>query len=262
MDKFDIIIMAGQSNAEGSGLGEVENPYIPNSRVMQLDIEKAVAHTPEQLLINFIGEPILAIAEEKDSDNGKLGNLSLSFAKKYVESGLLAGDRKLLIIRCGIGGSGFKKGHWGLQGVAYLNMLKLTDFALKLNKENRLVAFLWHQGEHDAFEKNVPQIFEKQLRDMINGVRDRYNAPNLPFIAGDFVPDWKGKNIDDCMPIIDKIRNVAVAIGNGAFVQTDGLSSNDQDSKNGDDIHFCRRALYELGERYFEAFQVIVSKDI
>ena len=32
-DKFDIIIQAGQSNAEGAGLGSVEEPYVPNGRV-------------------------------------------------------------------------------------------------------------------------------------------------------------------------------------------------------------------------------------
>ena len=257
MNKFDIVIIAGQSNSEGCGLGEVEKPYVPNSRIMQLDIQKTVEHTPEQLYINFIGEPILSIAEEYDAGNGKLGNLALSFAQKYLESGLLAEDRKLLIVRCGIGGTGFKKGHWGLQGVAYLNMLRMVDYAVNLNKENRLMAFLWHQGEHDAFEKNDPQIFEKQLRDMVNDVRSRYNAPDLPFIAADFVADWKGKNLDDCTPIVAKIQNVVATIDNAKFLPTNGLLSNDQANQNGDDIHFCRKALYELGERYFKVFQEI-----
>ena len=257
MNKFDSVIIAGQSNSEGCGLGEVEKPYVSNSRIMQLDIQKTVEHTPEQLYINFIGEPILSIAEEYDAGNGKLGNLALSFAQKYLECGLLAEDRKLLIVRCGIGGTGFKKGHWGLQGVAYLNMLRMVDYAVNLNKENRLMAFLWHQGEHDAFEKNDPQIFEKQLRDMVNDVRSRYYAPDLPFIAGDFVADWKGKNLDDCTPIVAKIQNVVATIDNAKFVPTNGLLSNDQANQNGDDIHFCRKALYELGERYFKVFQEI-----
>ncbi len=261
MDKFDIIIMAGQSNAEGCGLGEVEKPYVPNPRIMQLDIQKMVEHTPEQLYINFIGEPILSVAEEYDAGDGKLGNIALSFAQKYLENGLLADDRKLLIVRCGIGGSGFKKGHWELQGVAYLNVLKMMDYAINLNAENRVVAFLWHQGEHDAFEKNDPQIFAQQLEDVINNVRNRYNTPNLPFIAADFVQDWKSKNIEDCIPIVEKIQNVTATIGNGAFIETSDLLSNDQANKNGDDIHFCRAALYELGGRYFNAFKALNKKD-
>ena len=69
MDKFDVFIIAGQSNSEGCGLGEVETPYVPNSRIMQLEIKKTVVHSPEQLVIDFIGEPILSIAEELDSEN-------------------------------------------------------------------------------------------------------------------------------------------------------------------------------------------------
>ena len=133
----------------------------------------------------------------------------------------------------------------------------MVDYAVNLNKENRLMAFLWHQGEHDAFEKNDPQIFEKQLRDMVNDARSRYNAPDLPFIAADFVADWKGKNLDDCLPIVDKIKQVVKSVGVGAFVETSNLLSNDQANQNGDDIHFCRKALYELGERYFKVFQEI-----
>lgn len=128
-----------------------------------------------------------------------------------------------------------------------------------MNKENRLTTFLWHQGEHDAFEKNDPDIFEKQLYDMITSVRNRYNTPTLPFVAGDFVQDWKNKNLLDCTPIMEKIRNVIKRVGNAAFVETDGLLSNDEKNTNGDDIHFCRESLYELGKRYFEKYSELVN---
>ena len=32
-EKYDIIILAGQSNAEGSGFGPVEDPFVPDERV-------------------------------------------------------------------------------------------------------------------------------------------------------------------------------------------------------------------------------------
>lgn len=92
---------------------------------------------------------------------------------------------------------------------------------------------------------------------MINDVRSRYHTPNLPFIADDFVADWKGKNIDSCLPIVDKIKQVTKSVGMGAFVETSDLLSNDQANHNGDDIHFCRSALYELGKRYFDAFKAL-----
>lgn len=42
---------------------------------------------------------------------------------------------------------------------------------------------------------------------------------------------------------------------NRAVVKTDDLLSNNQDTHNGDDIHFCRSSAYELGKRYFAAYE-------
>lgn len=257
MAKYDIIIMAGQSNAEGCGWGAVENAYIPTEKIMQLDIEKTVDHAPEGVIVTFFGEPILSVAQESEYNGNKIGNIVLPFARKYVESGLLAEDRKVLVIRCGIGGTGFKKNHWGLQDSLYLHTIKMVEHALSLHEENRLVACLWHQGEHDAFEKNDPNVYEAQLRALIADLRTRFNVPNLPFITADFVADWKGKNLEACLPITDKIKLVAETVGNAAFVETADLLSNDQANGNGDDIHFCRSAVYELGERFFKRFQEI-----
>jgi hypothetical protein len=174
-----------------------------------------------------------------------------------VENGLLQKDRKVLIIRAGVGGTGFQKKYWTEDGELYLKMLEMCDYALSLNPENRIVGFLWHQGEHDAFEGNTPENYYQQLLGLVNGVRSRYG--NKPFIAGDFVPDWKSDNEAACAPVVEAMRAVC-ADGCGAFVETDDLLSNrkelDYRPMNwGDDpIHFSRRAIYELGKRYFEAF--------
>ena len=55
-------------------------------------------------------------------------------------------------------------------------------------------------------------------------------------------------------------QEVVREAGDSAFVQTSDLLSNNQKIQNGDDIHFCREALYILGQRYFEAFKEIFLK--
>ena len=105
-------------------------------------------------------------------------------------------------------------------------MIEMVDYSLSFNKENRVIAFLWHQGEHDAFEGNEPDVFEQQLRDMVLSVRERYGK--MPFIAGDFVREWKEENFDICIPIVEKIRKVINDIGNAAFVDTADLLSNNE----------------------------------
>ena len=253
-EKFDIIIQAGQSNAEGTGHGPVDTVWTPSPKYMYLQAKKTVKTLEDGLSIEYADEPFsLDIADEREKNGGTYGDFALTFAKAYDEAGLLQDGRKLLIVRAAVGGTGFMKKHWGLQDALYLKMLELTDYALSLNPENAIVGFLWHQGEHDAFEKNEPSVYKKQLSSMLKEVRARYG--NMPFIAGDFCNEWKSKNLEICKPIVQVIREVVDEAGNAGFVETADLPSNNQKHGNGDDIHFCRQSLRELGRRYFEAYK-------
>ena len=257
-EKYDIIIQGGQSNAEGSGIGPVTQEFLPNLNIQYLNAKKHVDLVEEGLRIEYVDEPfVIEEAKERVSQDKVIGDFSLTFAEDYLKGGRLEEGRKLLIIRGAIGGTGFYKGHWGLQDKVYLKLLEMVDYALQLNPENRIVAFLWHQGEHDAFEGNPPDIYHKQLLDMLQSVRARYGV--MPFVAGDFVYDWKDKNIQICEPIIQVIRNVVKETEKSGFVETDGLLSNDQKIGNKDELHFCRESLYELGHRYFKEFSKLID---
>ena len=257
-EKFDIIIQAGQSNAEGGGSGPIETEYKPCERVLYLTAKRKSEVIDELLVVTYEQVPFeISIAAERQEPEGLRNDFSLSFAKEYVDNGYLAEDRKLLIIRAAVGGAGFLKGHWGLGKQLYNKLVEMVDYALSLNPENRIVGFLWHQGEHDAFEGNPPENFYKALKEMCFDVRARYG--NMPFIAGDFCPEWRNKNIEICQPIIDKIKQVVSELGNSGFVESVGLLSNNQRTGNGDDIHFCRESLYELGRRYFSTYQTLTK---
>ena len=260
---FDIIIEGGQSNASGSGWGEVENEYIPDEDILYLTIEKKTSEGIKDgiwsLFLEYSDNPLqISVADECESDGKKIGDFALTFAKDYKEKYLSSG-RKILIIRAGVGGTGFMRKHWGVGDLVYEKMLLAIDYALSLNPDNKLVAFLWHQGEHDAFEGNTPEVFAGQLTEMLSSVRKRYNAPNLPFISADFVSEWKTQNIEICAPIVAKIKEVTAA-ANGEFIETSDLLSNNQKNGGGDGIHFCRDALHTLGRRYFSAYEKIVGR--
>ena len=252
-EKFDIIIQGGQSNAEGSGIGSVETQYIKSGDILYLEARKTVETKGDHIVITYDEKPFeIKMAEERVYEDGKRGDFALSFSQEYVNGGLLSSDRKLLIIRAAVGGTGFQKEHWGIGKQLYSKLIEMTDYALSLNSKNRIIAFLWHQGEHDAFEGNTAENYHKQLKEMILDVRARYG--NMPFIAGDFCHEWRDKNITICEPILKTIKQVVLEIGNAGFVESFGLLSNNQAVENGDEIHFCRQALYELGERYFKEF--------
>lgn len=265
-EKFDIILLIGQSNAEGFGLGEVKNEYEPNPAIMQF-----TDSFPVSLEMSPDNVPILHIAknttylidtakETVHKERGILGCLALPFAKRYYESYLSDTDRKLLIIKAAVGSSGFLRGNWSLCDTLYKRAIEMTDIALSLNPENRLTAILWHQGESDAIEGRrkggydfLYPYYREQLNALVGDLRERYGE--IPFIAGALCRDWTPL-IKETSDAVEKATKAVIsAIDSAAFAESEGLKSNDSVVHNGDDIHFARPSLYELGERYFELYQ-------
>lgn len=241
-ERFDIILQAGQSNAEGCGCGPVNEPYQPKDSVWYLDSDFTITKAKEQVTKN---EP--------------LGNFSLSFADRYLKDGLLENGRNLLIIRSAVGGTGFVDHRWGMTDDLYLRMMEMVRTALALNPENRLVAFLWHQGETDVHGKMSYQTHYNNLSTLLASVRAEFNGPNLPFVAGDFVPLWKQDKEEACAEIVNAMQDVCNNLGYGRFVTTEGLLSNYEELGRPtldwvDKIHFSRKSQYELGNRYYDAF--------
>lgn len=252
MEKYDIILQAGQSNAAGYGHGPAEYPYVPNPSVLYL-----TAGDPEAGEYDPKGDYEILVAAERPNPSfgpeDRLGDFSLSFAQSYVEEGMLAPDRKLLIVRTAVGGTGFLKHYWQVGDPLYERMLRMTDYALSLNPGNRLVGFLWHQGEHEAAFLNDPKLYHDQLLEVVKSIRDRYGMA-VPFICGGFCNQWAQDNQPACDNIMAVIRKVAEEL-DGAYIETADLRSNDQKTGDGDTIHFCREDLQELGRRYFNAYQ-------
>jgi hypothetical protein len=253
-EKFDIIIQAGQSNSEGYGVGNVEEPYWPSDLVWYLTDKLTIIPATE-----------IAIANDIQS------NYSLSFARRYLEEGFLAEDRKILILRAGVGSTGFLSGHWTENGECYLKMLEMCRLALSLNSENRIKALLWHQGENDVSDKATYDIHFKNLSRFLALVRETVATPNLPFIAGDFVHHWKNENIEKATPISNAIEDFCNNDAASKFVKTDGLKSNKEENGRKtpcgkemieDIIHFSRPSLYILGERYFEAYKSVLKENV
>lgn len=251
---YDIIIEAGQSNAEGTGVGPVDCDYEENEDILYLTGKVCDVIEEDYREITYPDKTLtIDIARERMTGDGKRGDFSLTFAEEYVKCGLLAKGRKVLIVRSALGGTGFQREQWGPGCVVEERMHEMIEHALALHKGNKIVAFLWHQGEHDAFEGNTADNYKKQLTAFVNNLREKYACKSVPFLAADFCHEWKNKNLAQCTPIVNVIREVFSGQKCG-FVETSDLLSNNQKVQNGDDIHFCRESLYILGRRYFEKY--------
>ena len=265
---YDIIILGGQSNAEGNGLGKTDRPFIPDERILMMRDGGKYGYEEQSdgTMKYFVTEPYTFVTEtarERNDGERDYGMFVLSFAKKYVEAGLLEDGRKLLIINGTSGGTGFAGKQWGVGRVLHDRLTRMIGEAKGEN--DRVVAFLWHQGEHDAFENadfdfaTRHDYYFNHLSATVNDVRKLCGSDEIPFIAGEFVSEWRDKeeNSRACEAVLSATADVCKTLGNGKLVMARDLKSNNQTVNNGDDIHFCRDALVTLGERYFDAFTEI-----
>ena len=77
-EAFDIFIQAGQSNSEGYGFGDIENPYKPCEQVYYLTNEFIIERAREQL-----------------TENKAQSNFGLPFVREYIEKGMLSNCLRL-----------------------------------------------------------------------------------------------------------------------------------------------------------------------
>ena len=258
---YDIFIEAGQSNCEGYGHGPVEKEYTPDPRILYFKSRKTLPAAPALEDYDPADPFEICVAEERPDLNhpgDKIGDFGLRFARRYVEEGYLAPGRKVLIVRAAVGGTGFLKHFWQIGDFLYARMLRLIDAAIGLEEDYRLMGLLWHQGEHEAAFLNDPVRYHDQLKAVLKSVRERYGVPELPIICGGFCAEWSDKNRPASDEIMAVIRAVAEELG-GIYIDTADLPSNNQKTGDGDEIHFCREALQELGSRYFDAYQKLTE---
>ena len=269
---FDIIVIAGQSNAEGYGIMKEGASFQSDTIYQVSDKNPAFVNIEDEknpfLVVSYPTEAILEPVHERvDAKGVPHADPSWSFANQYIADGNLAEGRKVLIVKAAVGGTGFARKEWGVESVLFKRLNAMVDFALNLNKNNRLVALMWHQGEHDAFENAHLSLEERytfyfgNLKKQMEALREKYGK-EMPIIAGEFSDNWAElpENKEKCDIVEKAIKDVCREIGKAAVCESTGLLSNDQALQNGDILHFCEEAQYILGRRYYEKYKELVSE--
>ncbi|MBR0189656.1 MAG: hypothetical protein IJQ23_04665 [Clostridia bacterium] len=266
-NKFDIIIVAGQSNAEGNGIKKDDKEII-SDKVYQIADKNYIGTKvldDGKVIIDMVypTEMVFEKAHERvDANGNKFADFTETFAKYYIDGGFLKEGRKVLIIKTAVGGTGFARKEWGLDNILFERLNLMVDYSLSLNKENRIVALLWHQGEHDAFENAELDVKERynfyydNFKKQMLAFREKYGK-DIPVIAGEMVNSWAelSENKAKCDAVEKATKDVCREIGKASVASSEGLLSNDDAFKNGDNLHFCADSLYELGRRYYSLFE-------
>ena len=268
---FDIIIVAGQSNAEGNGVSLDAKPLVIPDAYEIIDKNKYGMKLKEDgsydsLDFVYPVETVIRELQERNIDGIYNSDLSLSFVEQYKKSRFYSPDRKILIIKTAYGGSGFAFDQQGIGNPLYKRTLDMINAGLSLNENNRIVALLWHQGEHDAYENaqfsydERYEYYYQNLLKMFLAFREEYKQFDFPIITGELCRDWKKRYKVESEAVEKATIDVCNKIGNAAFVRAFDLPSNAEAINNGDLDHFSKESILTLGKRYFEAFSSLKSK--
>ncbi len=262
---YDIMIVAGQSNATGLGTAVVQDDLLNdsvNSKIFQL---------------GRCGSNNLNIIAAKDSldhfgcvVNDNRRGFALPFARRYAKYILPAG-RRLLIIPAAKNGSSIME--WDPLVSArptmyqsrdyYEDTLSRAQYALGLHSGNRVVGFHWQQGETDmkfAYEGGTSQPaqmmqtyqdYEVRLRRLINGLRGNLPSTYMSILVGD--PSREAPYRMNSFASI--MRTVAESYPCSGFISSQGLTSTSTPAMIGDDlVHFTGDGQIEMGKRRYNLY--------
>lgn len=223
-----VFIMAGQSNMAGRGIVEPEDT-ITDKRILSINKDGQITIAKEPL---HFYEP-----ERTGLDCG------LSFAKTLIKK--LPDSISILMIPTAVGGSSISQ--W-LNDSLFRNVKLFSNFLekLEIGKQNGVIkGILWHQGESDANEKDIPH-YKKRLGLLFSKFRTAVGNNELPVLIGElgtFSED--PANFD----LINKaIHEYAAQDKNSKVISTKDLKD------KGDQLHFNSKAQRTMGKRFAKEY--------
>lgn len=219
-EAWDILVIAGQSNASGRG-----NPVdlagldAPDPRILQWDTEwDTVTGTSSVLESPWIS------AEGTSTDL----SFAVSLAKEYLAD-RSSSARKVVVVNGGYGGTGLLGGNpsWLDNNFVRNNMLtRIGEVWAAAPAGSRFVGMFWSQGESDS-TNGTTAAYTVALGGLIDEMRATVMG-DVPFVVLSMVPDWVSAGR---APIDLSHENVPALREQCAYVVGD-------DTGNADDIHY------------------------
>lgn len=243
-DPFDVIVMVGQSNAQGAGRPVIDTEVWPNiwqypaASKAQTGIIPAVDNLQHQ-------GPIV----------GPTGHgPAIFFAREYA---LQHPGRNVLLVPAAYSGTGFSTsaptngGTWDWTkpddgtNLAW-NALRQTQAALAAAGPGaRLAGILWHQGEGDV---GIAAEYAGYLDGFIAWLRTELDAPDVPFVAGMLA--YEVAHLSANYETITRAHfGVQTRNEHTGFARSVQAMSNP-----GDRTHFSARGQMRMGKAFYDAW--------
>jgi Carbohydrate esterase, sialic acid-specific acetylesterase len=223
-----VFILAGQSNMAGRGIVEPQDT-VPNNRILSVNKNGQLIIAKEPL---HFYEPNLTGLD-----------CGYSFGKAMIKN--IPDSISILLLPTAVGGSSISQ--W--LGDSLFRSVKLfSNFLAKVEtgKQHGIIkGILWHQGESDANEKNIP-LYPERLSKLFIKFRSAVGNDNLPILLGELGSFSKNK---EGFELINKaIHNYTAQDAHTAVIATGDLKH------KGDSLHFNSKAQRTMGKRFAEAY--------
>ena len=223
-----VFILAGQSNMAGRGIVEPQDT-VANKRILSINKKGQLIIAKEPL---HFYEPNLTGLD-----------CGYAFAKKMIEN--IPDSISILLLPTAVGGSSISQ--W-LGDSLFRNVKLFSNFLAKaaIGKQYGIIkGILWHQGESDTNEKNIPHYSER-LSVLFTKFRKAIGNDNLPILLGELGSFSKNK---EGFELINKaIHNYSAQDANTAVIATADLKH------KGDSLHFNSKAQRIMGKRFAAAY--------
>jgi len=236
-ENYDIIVIAGQSNTLS---GEWYDSVLDSSI---FEIKQLARVDSNNLKIIVAKEPL----DNHTIRQNKIG-FGLVFAKEYLKHNL---TKKILIIPCGHGSTGFINNRWNKGDDLYSDLVMRINYILDEFPRSNLKVILWHQGEHDAINNNLN--YEYLLDKFINDLRIDLSSNSIPFILGGMVPYWVEQQ-SNRINFQNIISETPYRIDNTAYADPLFPFLIDKLDNNYDTVHYDGAGQREMGMRYFNEY--------
>lgn len=228
-ENLDIYLVIGQSNMAGrAAIRKADSTSIEHCYLFTGDTSQAwiAANNPLNLYSTV----------RKKIHMQRLGP-AYAFAKSMVEA---HPDREIGLVVNAKGGT--KIVQWLPGTKLYEAAILQTHKALKFGK---LKGVIWHQGEGDCHQVRV-DLYLGRLEVLINAIREAFDDPTLPFIAGQLYENEKRHAFNEMLlQLPDFIRNTGVVRSEGSNVF--------------DGTHFDSESAIILGNRYAQEMLKILK---
>lgn len=233
--KVWVFILAGQSNMSGRGL-VASSDTVADERTLTLDKQGELVLAKEPL--NLLLEP-------------KMAELSLgtSFAKRLLQD--CPAGVSILLIQTAVGGSSISQ--W-LGDSVHRGVKLYSNFKEKValaKKYGVIKGVLWHQGEADANERDIPR-YQERLTELFSSFRKAAGQRRLPVVLGELGSFSK---TPETFARINGVMRTYVGLDrHAALVSTADLMH------KGDFLHFNAEGFRLMGQRYAEQFLSLAGR--